>query len=96
MQTVTVNRALDFVERVGWMAIYGGAAAFIAWATTGDAWSWRTFLIAIGLAVCKVVIAQRVGASGMGDAIPGQVLTPPPVPAAQRPAKSGGVPGGSG
>lgn len=95
MQTVTVNRALDFVERVGWTAIYGGAAAFIDWAATGTAWSWRTFAIAVGLAAAKVVIAQRVGTSGMGDAIPGQVLTPTPISSVNRPATSAADQGGA-
>jgi hypothetical protein len=69
-----VNRIKDFIERVGWTAIYGAAAAFIDWATTGDAWSGRTFVIAIGLAVCKVVIAQNFGTRNSGDAIPGGVI----------------------
>lgn len=69
-----VNQGKDFIERVGWTAIYGAAGAFIDWAATGNPWSWRTYAIAIGLAVAKVVIAQQVGTRGSGDAIPGGVL----------------------
>lgn len=69
-----VNRAKDFAERVGWTAIYFGAGAFLAWAQTGDPWSWRTFANGVGVAVAKVVVAQRFGARGSGDAIPGGVL----------------------
>jgi hypothetical protein len=71
---MVVNRTKDFIERVGWTAIYGAAAAFIEWATGHEPWSWRTYLIAVGLAVAKVVIAQRVGTRNSGDAIPGGVI----------------------
>jgi hypothetical protein len=71
---VVVNRWKDFLERVGWTIMYGAAAAFIDWATTGNPWSWRTFAIAVGLAVAKVGIAQNVGDHNDGSAIPGGVL----------------------
>lgn len=68
-----VNQLKDFVERVGWTAVYFAAAAFITWATSGDPWSWRTFAVGVGLSVCKVVVAQQFGSRGSGDAIPGGV-----------------------
>lgn len=68
-----VNRLKDFIERVGWTGIQIVAGAIISWAATGDAWSWYTFFGAVAVAVAKVVLAQRVGTRGSGDAIPGGV-----------------------
>jgi hypothetical protein len=72
-QNVRVNRTRDFMERVGWTSIQIGAGAFLAWATTGDPWSWRTFAYAVAVAVAKVAVAQRVGDTNDGAAIPGGV-----------------------
>lgn len=68
-----VNRVKDFIERVGWTAIQFLAGVFLSWGTTGDPLTWYTFLYAVATAVAKVVIAQRVGKRGSGDAIPGGV-----------------------
>ena len=69
-----VNRTKDFLERVGWTVIYFAAGAFVSWAATDDPWSWRTFAVGVGLAACKVILAQQTGTRGSGDAIPGGVL----------------------
>ena len=69
-----VNRWKDWIERVGWTAIYGAAGAFVSWAATGDPWSWRTFAVGLVVAVAKVTLAQRTGTRGSGDAIPGGVI----------------------
>ena len=71
-----VNQYKDFVERVGWTAIYFVAGAGLAWAQSGDPWSWRTFAYGLVIAVCKVILAQQVGTRGSGDAIPGGVIEP--------------------
>lgn len=68
-----VNRTRDWLERVGWTAIYFVAGAFLAWAQSGDPWSWRTFGYGLAVAAAKVTLAQRVGGRGSGDAIPGGV-----------------------
>ena len=73
---MTVNRLLDFAERVGWTAVYLLAAQFITWSTTGDPWEWKTFLIAVGLAAAKVITAQRIGKSDDG-ALPSPLQPPP-------------------
>lgn len=69
-----VNQAKDFAERVGWTAIYFAAGALLAWIETDDPWSWHTFANGMLVAVLKVIIAQRVGTRGSGDAIPGGVI----------------------
>lgn len=71
-----VDRLIDFLERVGWTAAYVAAAQFITWATSGDVWDWRTFLIAVGLAAAKVVLAQNVGRANDG-ALPSPIKPPP-------------------
>jgi hypothetical protein len=72
----SINRVVDFAERVGWTAVYFAAGAFIAWATSGDPWSWRTFGIGVGLSICKVVVAQNVGKADDG-ALPSPINPPP-------------------
>lgn len=66
----------DFAERVAWTALQAFAASLLV---TGLE-DWRTALgiagTAAALAACKVVVAQRVGDSGDGAAIPGGVTKP--------------------
>lgn len=71
-----VNRLLDFLERVGWTAVQAGAAVLIV--SGFDAEAWKVAATAAGLAALKVLVAQRVGDSGMGDAIPGGRVVEPP------------------
>jgi hypothetical protein len=63
----------DLIERVGWTAIQAGAASALV--TGFDDWA-LTLKIAGAAAVgaaLKVIVAQQVGDSGTGDAIPGGV-----------------------
>lgn len=66
----------DFIERVGWTAIQALSAAGLV-VLTSEGISWQEGLkfvgVAVGIAVAKVVVAQQVGDSGTGDAIPGGV-----------------------
>ena len=76
---MTVNRLKDFIERVGWTAIYAIAAAGLT-VLTSNGITWMEALKFVGIstaiAVCKVVIAQQAGGRGSGDAIPGGVTEP--------------------
>lgn len=77
-----VNKWLDLLDRAGWTAIQSAAGATLAALALDDV-TWETALVMVGgstlAAVCKVVLAQRSGDSGMGDAIPGaSVIEPPP------------------
>jgi hypothetical protein len=69
-----VNKYLDFIERVGWTAIQAGAASFVV--TGFDDWKMNLGIAgsAAALAAVKVIVAQRVGSGGAGDAIPGGVI----------------------
>jgi hypothetical protein len=73
-----VNKVKDFVERAGWTFIeaYIGLGA-IDWIANGVNLSLLHQLYgALGAALAatiKVLIAQRVGSRGSGDAIPGGV-----------------------
>jgi hypothetical protein len=72
-----INKWLDFLDRVGWTVVYTGAAAGIT-ALTDPHFTWgatvKTVGIAAGLAVCKVVLAQRAGDDDLGAAVPGKVI----------------------
>lgn len=76
-----VNQAKDFVERVGWSFIetYISLGA-LDWVSKGINLSLLHQLYgSLGVAVAaaiKVVLAQRVGSRGSGDAIPGGVEKP--------------------
>jgi hypothetical protein len=70
---VVVNKVKDFLERVGWTAIQAAAATALAtgfddWADTG-----KICGIAALIAALKVVVAQNVGESQDGAAIPGGI-----------------------
>ena len=75
---VRINRWLDFLDRVGWTAIYAVASAGIILLTGDNDLTWALagkFLGAqVLLAVCKVVLAQRAGSNDLGAAVPGQVI----------------------
>ncbi len=75
---VRVNRWLDFLDRVGWTAIYGIASAVIIAFDSDALLSWQTAAKLVGLqvamAVVKVLSAQRVGDNDLGAAVPGQVI----------------------
>jgi hypothetical protein len=74
-----VNRAKDFLERVGWtfIEVEVGLGA-LDWISNGINLSlWHTFYASLGAAAAataKVLWAQRVGKRGSGDAIPGGVI----------------------
>jgi len=70
-----INKLMDFAERVGWTAVYLIAAQFITWSTSGDAFEWKTFGIAVGLAAAKVIVAQNLGKSNDG-ALPSPIEPP--------------------
>lgn len=79
---VRINRWLDFADRVGWTAIQAtGAAVITALATQV---SWKQGLLFIGVAVlgavAKVSVAQNVGNSQLGDAVPGRSVIEPREP----------------
>ena len=75
MTSVRVNKWLDFIDRVGWTAIYAIAAALVT-VLTSDGIGWEEGLkflgVSVALAVCKVTVAQRTGNSDLGDAVPGK------------------------
>jgi hypothetical protein len=63
----------DFIERVGWTALQAFAASALV--TGFDDWALTLKIAgaaALGAAL-KVIVAQQVGDSGTGDAIPGGV-----------------------
>lgn len=83
MSNVVVNRAKDFIDRVGWTFVeaYIGLGA-IDWISNGINLSlWHSLLGGLGAAAAatiKVLLAQRVGTHGSGDAIPGGVIETKP------------------
>ena len=76
---VVVNKLKDFIDRVGWTFIeaYIGLGA-IDWISNGINISLLHNLYAgLGAATAatiKVLIAQRIGQHGSGDAVPGGVI----------------------
>lgn len=86
MAAVKVNRLRDLAERVGWTFIeaYLGLGA-LDWIAHGvDLSLVHQLYGSLGaalIATAKVLLAQRVGAAGSGDAIPGGVLEQRPSPA---------------
>lgn len=75
-----VNRWLDLLDRAGWTAIQAAAGAALA-AMLTDGITWHAALVSVGtaagVAVCKVVLAQRTGDSDLGDALPGKSVIEP-------------------
>lgn len=71
-----VSKVKDFAERVGWTAIQAAAAAAIVALTTSNI-TWavggKMVAVAAALAALKVLVAQNVGSSPDGAAIPGGV-----------------------
>lgn len=71
---VKVNRAKDYVERVGWtLAEVAIALPLTEW-LTGDALSWWTPVVLGAIASLKVLVAQHAGRHDDGAAIPGGVI----------------------
>ena len=69
-----VNKAKDFLERVGWtLAEFAVALPLANW-IFGDPLSWWTPLIIGAVASLKVAVAQHVGKHADGAAIPGGVI----------------------
>jgi hypothetical protein len=72
---MTVNKLVDFVERVAWTFVQTFLGTLIALDLTGSVdWSEVLYasLIAGGIAAAKVVIAQNfIGENGAGDLLPG-------------------------
>jgi hypothetical protein len=79
VQQVVVNKAKDFLERVGWTAVQAAAGALLSDIISGHIIIWQTIAFAAAVAALKVVIAQNVGANNDGAAIPGGVIAPPVV-----------------
>lgn len=74
-----VNKKLDFIERVAWTFIQVEISlGAMDWLNDGINLSFAHKLyVSLGAAVAatiKVLIAQRAGSEGLGDAIPGQVI----------------------
>jgi len=71
MKLVRINRWVDLIDRVGWTFVQAFAATLIVLGFN----DWRDSLgaaaIAGALAALKVVGAQNVGDSRLGDAVPG-------------------------
>lgn len=71
---MTVNKARDFVERVGWTFIQTFIGVLVATNIVGTT-NWKEVLygalIAAGVAAGKVVIAQNIGGTNAGDLLPG-------------------------
>jgi hypothetical protein len=85
---VKVNALRDWAERVGWTFVEAYLAlGALDWIANGVNLSLLHQLYgslgAALVATVKVLLAQRVGTRGSGDAIPGGVLepaSPPPAP----------------
>jgi hypothetical protein len=87
---VKVNQAKDLAERVGWTFIQAYIAlGAVDWIAAGINLSLlHELYVALGAAVAstiKVLIAQRVGTRGSGDAIPGGVVEPAAPPTTKAP-----------
>lgn len=75
MTRVKVNKVLDFIDRVGWTFIQAEIAlGALDWLSKGINLSfWHVLYGSLGSAAAatiKVLIAQRMGKSGLGDAVP--------------------------
>lgn len=72
-----VNRWVDLLDRTGWTFIQ----AFLGfWIATSFATDWNLLkgaLIASAIAATKAAVAQRVGNSPLGDAVPGASAVEP-------------------
>lgn len=89
---VSINKARDLVERVGWTFIQSFAGFLIAFNITdlnGIDWGdlFKGAAVASGIAALKVIIAQNVGDTPSGELLPGAPViepipnpTPPPPP----------------
>lgn len=66
-----VNRWVDLIDRVGWTFIQTLAATWIVMGANFDWDVLKAALLAAAISAAKVVIAQRVGNSPIGDAVPG-------------------------
>lgn len=71
MKLVSINRWVDLVDRVLWTFVQAFAAALIVLGFNNWKDSLGAAAIAGALAACKVVVAQNVGDSKLGDAVPG-------------------------
>lgn len=72
---VKINQVVDFLERVVWTAIQAAAGSALVVLTDGHM-TWgagaKVIGIAAAIAALKVVIAQRMSPSGLGDISPGK------------------------
>jgi hypothetical protein len=83
MRTLTVNQGKDFIERVGWTFLEVEISlGVLDWLSQGLNVNFVHQLYAsLGAALAatiKVLLAQRVGTHGSGDAIPGGVIETKP------------------
>lgn len=73
-----VNRWLDLLDRVGWTAVQAFVGYLVANVALGDGVDWKKVFVAALfaslIAAGKVVLAQNVGTTGLGDAVPGGVV----------------------
>jgi hypothetical protein len=71
MKMVHINRWVDLIDRVLWTFVQAFAAALIVLGFNNWKDSLGAAAIAGALAACKVVAAQNVGNSKLGDGVPG-------------------------
>jgi hypothetical protein len=71
MEDARINKWVDFLDRTAWTFIQTTGASLVVLGFDG----WKEALAAGVLAAAgaggKTVVAQRVGNSGVGDAVPG-------------------------
>lgn len=77
----TINKWLDFLDRVGWTAVQALAAAIIVVLTESDL-GWEAgakFVgVAVVVAIAKVLVGQNTGSDDSGSLIGQPVIEPPP------------------
>lgn len=70
-----INKWIDLVDRAAWTAIQSSAAVVGATVIKDGRvdWNlvWLTCVFATAGAIAKVMAAQNLGDSGLGDAVPG-------------------------
>lgn len=77
-----INKWIDLVDRAAWTAIQTSLGVVGATAITTGEVDWKLVGISAGIAsagaVAKVMAAQNIGDSGLGDAVPGHSVVEPP------------------
>lgn len=77
-----VNKWLDLLDRAGWTGLQAAGSAIITYFATGRELDWNEAFafvaVAVGLAVCKVIVGQNTGTDDTGALIGTPVIEPPP------------------